>query len=63
MTQYPDFNGRKKQASVIPAACLALLTLGSISVYGFTEFSLVPAMLIIITLAFSLMVISRFKKS
>lgn len=58
MTQSLDFMGNRVVTSVIPAACLSLLTLGSVSVRGYPDFSLLPGVLIIITVAFTLIIIS-----
>jgi hypothetical protein len=63
MTPNPYFKGNRIIFSVIPAACLALLTLGSVSACGYCELNLLPAVLIISSVAFSLIAISLHTSS
>ena len=47
MLTHPSFMGKKSMASLIPAACLSFLTLGSVSLYARPgELSLPAAILI-----------------
>jgi len=47
MTQDIVFMGNKKVSAVVPAACLILLTIGSVSVYGMPGNFLLPASFLI----------------
>jgi hypothetical protein len=57
MTTYPDFMGNRIAGSVIPAACLALLTIGRVSFWGNASFSLLPLIFMILSITVSLIVI------
>jgi hypothetical protein len=47
MTQDIGFTGNKKISAVVPAACLFLLTLGSVSIYGIPGDFPLPALFLI----------------
>jgi hypothetical protein len=47
MTQDIGFMGNKKFSAVIPAACLSLLTIGSVSIYGIPGDFLLPTSFLI----------------
>jgi hypothetical protein len=58
MTHNIDLIGNRKIRFVIPAACLAFLTLGSVSWWGSTEFSMLPVIFLFLSLTFSLIIIA-----
>jgi hypothetical protein len=47
MTQGIGFMGNKKISAVVPAACLFLLTIGSVSIYGIPGDFPLPALFLI----------------
>jgi hypothetical protein len=47
MIQDIGFMGNKKISAVVPAACLSLLTIGSVSVYGIPGDISMPALFLI----------------
>ena len=58
MTNFNDGKGNKIRETVIPAACLTILTLISVSWWGNTGIMLLPAIGIVITVTIILIVFS-----
>jgi hypothetical protein len=56
MTHYPQFMGNKKIGAVIPAACLAILTLVCVSYWGSSATFMVPAILGVLIVTITLII-------
>jgi hypothetical protein len=63
MTHYNNGKGNTIRETVIPAACLTILTLGSVSWWGNTGIVLLPAIGVIILVTIILIVFSRHTQS
>lgn len=58
MTHYQSLINNKKIGTVIPAACLTILTLISVSCFGNATSFLVPAILIVLIVTITVIIIS-----
>jgi len=57
MTQDIGFTGNKKISAVVPAACLSLLTIGSVSIYGIPGDFCLPALFLIAICTLTLVIV------
>jgi len=58
MQHQNTFSGNKKLLGVVPAACLLVITLGSVSSYAGPEDITLPLVILAVLITFSLIVIS-----